>query len=749
MRAFIFLLSLLTAFAALATPPSDDLQRLLAESEQWQYRNPKQSKKRALQALQLATKRGDEVGVLQASFRLGILEVGATHYQKALQRFQKGLERAIALEEHELVSDFYAGINLAYRNQGNPNTAITSSLQALDYLEKHGLLEAQVKHLNDVGESTRSALMTSDTKVLLIESVINFFFRAEKVAKSLPELPHELARTYNRLAAAYSSTFKTDTALIYAHKSLQLCDQFLKSSPENLLLLDVRANTLNELSHIHMKKGSYEKALRYAREAVKSRKAIGDPIYIIESRYMLARVLSAMKQYEKSNEELSAILEETTFLTHKLHFSHLLASNYEALEDWENAAIYWKQAYGNKHRYESNHKLQIAQEAAAKYQLDKKEQEILLSQAESKRRELENMILWGGLGMSGLLILLLAFNYRRRRAQNHRLKEAHQRLLKLGNFKEQMLGMIIHDLKNPLNTILSYTNQEKVPDARQLRSVHQSGLQMLNLVMNMLDVQKFEETALKLNTQEVSARKLFRQAQCQIELLLEQKSLRLDAQIPANLGTKADEAIMVRTLVNLLTNAIKYSPQNGKIEVTAYGKENQIIWEIKDEGIGIAPEQQEHIFERFVQGQAKGQSYAGATGLGLTFCKMAVEAHGGTIAVRSEIGEGAVFRFSLPAVYLKPSAQKSDALAASHQVSYAFSKEDRLRLLPCIHHLQKYQVYEATQVKRTLDRLEDCNSESVRNWVEAISQSVFACNQEQYEALLQLPQIQQKSGKRW
>jgi signal transduction histidine kinase len=119
---------------------------------------------------------------------------------------------------------------------------------------------------------------------------------------------------------------------------------------------------------------------------------------------------------------------------------------------------------------------------------------------------------------------------------------------------------------------------------------------------------------------------------------------------PPNLPPlSADQRLIRRVLLNLLSNAIKHTAPGTHITLRASAADTGLLLEVEDDGPGIAPENLERIFEKFGRLPGQAQTRQDNTGLGLTFCRLAVEAHGGTLSVASELGQGTTFRISLPA----------------------------------------------------------------------------------------------------
>jgi signal transduction histidine kinase len=143
--------------------------------------------------------------------------------------------------------------------------------------------------------------------------------------------------------------------------------------------------------------------------------------------------------------------------------------------------------------------------------------------------------------------------------------------------------------------------------------------------------------------------------------LADQKRLTLHATLDAPEPVLVDGLRIIQVLTNLVGNAIKFTPQGGAITVRAFQRGGELITEVHDTGCGIDPENAAVVFERFIQVDMSPTRQVGGAGLGLAISKGLVEAHGGSIGVSSQLGEGSTFWFALP---LEPVTAPSDALPA-------------------------------------------------------------------------------------
>ena len=241
--------------------------------------------------------------------------------------------------------------------------------------------------------------------------------------------------------------------------------------------------------------------------------------------------------------------------------------------------------------------------------------------------------------------------------RNRELEEANALLREADKWKENLSSMIIHDLKNPLGVIqgtMIYFKGTLVDelDERQsqlLESALISADRALRLVSAILDVHRLEEGRMPLNLQPVAPHDVIQTCLDEIYPLLTMHSLTTTLDVSEALpSVYADYNALLRILGNLLDNAIKFTPANGHITVSARQVTDGVQFSVTDTGYGIPSKQLLRVFEKFAQADIRAHGQRGGVGLGLTYCKLAVEAHHGRIWVESAEGSGTTFRFILP-----------------------------------------------------------------------------------------------------
>jgi signal transduction histidine kinase len=234
----------------------------------------------------------------------------------------------------------------------------------------------------------------------------------------------------------------------------------------------------------------------------------------------------------------------------------------------------------------------------------------------------------------------------------------HANYLQLRNLeleREELVQMLVHDLRNPLSSLLMGLDMlriaENVEEVRiSLDGAQQGAQSLLRMVNDILDISKSEAGRLSLELSDVSAEEIVNIACALVGQMAAEAGLGIKASVAADVPIfRGDKEKIRRVLVNLISNAVQHTPRNGEITVSVHrdSEAKLIIFEVADTGMGIPKEAFGKIFEKFNQSKIRKTGKL-STGLGLPFCKMAAEAHGGHISVESELGRGTIFRFEIP-----------------------------------------------------------------------------------------------------
>jgi signal transduction histidine kinase len=241
--------------------------------------------------------------------------------------------------------------------------------------------------------------------------------------------------------------------------------------------------------------------------------------------------------------------------------------------------------------------------------------------------------------------------------EHEALQRALQQLQHTEQLRQDLVGMLVHDLKVPLAVIMASLDlladeleeQLGIEVRDVLLAASQSGRRMLQLVTNLLEAQRLEAGQMPLHLQPLDVADVLRRSAAQVDYLARQKGVALLLHIPERLPWAwADLDLTERVVTNLLDNAVQYTPAGGEIVVTSQVQMGFLTISVADGGLGIAADQQARLFDRFSQVEHQDHQGHAGVGLGLAFCKLAVEAQRGRIRVDSSLGTGARFSFTLP-----------------------------------------------------------------------------------------------------
>jgi signal transduction histidine kinase len=243
-----------------------------------------------------------------------------------------------------------------------------------------------------------------------------------------------------------------------------------------------------------------------------------------------------------------------------------------------------------------------------------------------------------------------------------REREAGERLRELDRLKDEFLATVSHELRTPLTVISALTEVLRgSPDhgdrGEWLERVFHNASEMSGMIEQLLDYSRLEAGRVALEVGPLGLRDAALRCIAVVKQATGARQTRVD--IPDDLTVQADERGFERILVNLLTNAAKYSPEDSAIGVSATAKNGEAVIAVRDEGTGIPPVEQVRVFERFYQGSVV--SGKRGTGIGLSIVRRYVELLGGRVWVESKPGGGSTFAFTMPLTMPLPAARERTA----------------------------------------------------------------------------------------
>ncbi len=636
-------------------------------------------------SLDIRTKLNDIKGVASCLGNIGLCYQFQGRYQESVQYFTQSLEKYESINSTKGVGDALNNIGLVYQELEDYEEAQKYFLKALENYEKVNMIEQQVVTLTNLAICYADNGNTDEALAI---------YRKALSLNSQSGNKANLSLIYSQMGNAFLLSNQLDSALNTLEKGYQITTELEDANLSGAILFYIGKTYLN--------KGDSSKAEEYFAKSLDMSKSIATNSTKISALKHLAIIYSTHGNYESAYK-----------------FMQLYSNLNDSLRNSEISK-------------------EVTQ-AKFEYEYDKKKS--LDDQARAEQRERELLFRYFLLVIVGIVAIFIVLLYRRykfiRKQKNvidlqaKELVSSNERLMDLNQFKETMNGMIVHDFKNSLNTILHFS--ESSNGNGKMSTIHQAGINMLNLVHNMLDIQKMEANSLQLNLSEEPFEKAMKESINRVQVLLEQKEIELDIENNISAVLQMDLDIIIRVLVNLLSNAIKFSPPNGKIIIRTEEKEGELkVWVI-DEGEGIPKDQIKNVFEKYTQINARSSGNTRSTGIGLNFCKLAIEAHNGQIGVESVPDQGSVFWFKLHASSLISSKEEFKIAPRNLPI---LSPEIAEKLIPYVEELEKLDIFEFSKINDLLDRLEEWKDADLDNWIEALRMTIRHANVKRFNELL-------------
>ncbi len=605
------------------------------------------------------------------------LTVGVVYFNKddvtnSTKFYNSALETGILLNDSIVESKALLNLGMVYNNQGKYDEAIKNYFTAIEIFEHFGDKKGiAICHLS-IGNILR--------KQNTLEKAIDSYKKALEIFKETNDKRGKCA-CYNNLGISYVGLEDYEQGLDYYNKAL---DIYIESNDERNV-----SSTYSNIAALYEVKEEYDKAIEYVLKSLE----IGKKNNYLRS-LTGAYINLAAVYLSKIENRPEGVATDTSLLDTIIKYAgkgYDLADSLQLIQEKASTLPILKGAYFLSKNYRkafevadelldlndsiyNNEKTQIIANAENNYEAAKKEQQIIQQkhELEDQKLELSNARLLRNflavtLFFLIIVILFIYYYYKQKNkanlvldeknrliekqneeilAQKEELLLTNHQLTELLRFKEKMTGMIVHDLKNPLNNILN--SQEIDDEYFREQLIKQSGYDMLNLIQNILDVYKLEEAKMKIYKEEINIMQILKECVLELALYISEKDLKIiypQEEIP---HIRADRKLVKRIFSNLLSNAVKYAPIGSKIPIRwKRMKESEIWFGLNNQGPAIPRQQQEAIFRSFGQYESRDIGIASSTGLGLSFCKMAVELHHGKIGVISE-DSGTEFWFTLP-----------------------------------------------------------------------------------------------------
>lgn len=629
--------------------PNDTIKidRLNELGWQLHYNFPDSADNYIMEALTLSRKMGYQRGIAFAYVNLGSNEITRNNFKEARRYYLLALEVARQSKDYSRIATYLVNVGYTYIFESNYDSAFVYIFEGVEVVEENGLEnevysgfnalakvynfmgryeDAVIQYrkalevLKKIGKSQgiaygHSSLATGLVNADSLDAALHHFEKALKIGAVLQDSSFN-AYCYGNTASIWEKKGDWAKAHEYSLRS-EKAELFLTGKNAHPL-----ANTYKNLAVSSMKLNMPHEAIEYARKSINLSKRIGNIEYITLALEKKAEAFAMLNQHD---------------------------SAYYALKEFTD----WNDSL----RFESQTK--SVSEMEAKYQVEKTKTEIANNELliSKQKRQFYQLLFIATLGLLFLGLGFLWYRNRQlflKREANHQFQiqeQETQNLRELDQLKSRFFANISHEFRTPLTLILGPLNQllsgkaNSDPETLYLM-MKRNGERLLQLINQLLDLSKLEAGKMKLNLVQSDIWGFLRLQAGNFESQAVSKNIRFHVKIPnRDLMLAFDRDKLEKTISNLLSNAFKFTPEDGDVWLTAETFDNLVEITIRDNGIGIPEDQLEHIFDRFYQ--VDGGEFEG-TGIGLALTRELIELHKGKIYVSSELGKGSIFVVKIP-----------------------------------------------------------------------------------------------------
>ncbi len=667
--------------------------------------------------------------------------------------------RQIALPSNDYETQCKILINLGniLKISGKYDESNKCFYQSLEIAEKNNLLPEKIITLYQIGDLNRCI-------GILDQSLYYLYFsknlaHKNKLSHQYPELFEHISSTFFQLSdEPYKSQFKLtkipfqnefDLGKSTRDTYLKLCKLYADSA---LVISELKNDNRTKLSCLNLLGAYYrqrlndKQAIEYFNKAIELAEQINYKVDIPNYYINIARTYFIIKQYDKAIEYgfmAYKLAVELNILIYKSTSANILRTSFIELKDYKNALEYQQIEADARAEINSQKNWSNISELDKKYQTQQKQKEI---EYQKTLLDLQNtQSFWKNIVIAFMLIAFIVIligiiliqkqktvlvkQKEEIEAQSEKLNEQNEHLEKLDHFKKSLTHALVHDLKNPLNQIMLKTSNQSVSSAAR---------KMLRLIMNMLDVEKYEHTEFKLSKEHHSLRNVILEVVKGQEISMNEKNMAFRLHF-TDYKILADMEVMIRIFDNLLSNAIRYSPLNSSIDVFAEQSEGNVIKiVIRNYGEPIPEQALPFIFDKYRHFGKNERSAHRSTGLGLTFCKMAVVAHGGKIGVNSKPDEGTDFWFTLPFVSKTNDIVEIENIMPDYKSKLLFTETDFELLKQVVKQVKEFEIYEISRFHEVLDPLKETSGNIVNEWISLIFNAINIQNTDEFNRLTKL-----------
>ncbi|MEM9984121.1 MAG: tetratricopeptide repeat protein, partial [Bacteroidota bacterium] len=609
---------------------------------------PKQAIVLLRKSLTLYEQAGEGEGYLATQTNLGNIYQKLGDYPAAISCYVKAMEMAEQRNDLRRVATIRNNLGNVYQYEGDTETALAYYFQALNIVDT--LKRSQ---------ATKASILTNIGNIYANQNqgelALDYFTRGLLLRA---QDPRGQAESYNSIGDLYHKIGADSMAIVYLEEALRL--SLLSGDKERISLL------YGALAEVYLGQGQLEMAESYAISSLE-----------------IAKELESLGTIKGSAETLAKVSEKLGNFENAYYLSQLSHEMQDSLVN------------------EENRRALIRQEMAYKY-----DKQLTLEKEQRERQRIIILAVASGLILALVFAILLFNRLKISQQQQKIIAREKRRAEQSEKHKEQFLANMSHEIRTPMHAISGMIESLKRRDPRPeqksfLKIMEASASRLLVILNDVLDLSKIEAGKLEIELIPTNFQAVLEEVTTLLKGKAAEKGLDLSFAMEAGVpqAGMADPTRLGQILTNLTGNAIKFTEQ-GFVQLTLALREQMLLFEVKDSGIGIPAAKQASIFDSFTQAESNTSRQFGGTGLGLSIAQQLVQLHGGEIGVESTLGTGSSFYFTIPyRPVASPSKQGMDPeaqakalgqelsglrilLAEDHEFNVMVAKDDLQWYLP-------------------------------------------------------------------
>ncbi|MEO9871958.1 tetratricopeptide repeat protein [Ekhidna sp.] len=728
------------------------------------------------ESLSIAKTIGDSAYQALALKNIGYNHYYLNDYDSAIEYYSRSLVINEALANKNQIASLLNAMGIVLNTQGNIPEALAYHKKALAINEelenKLGIASNRINMGNlyfseanfasaleyylialaiyeEMGDARRTANVLNNISTVYLNQK-NYPLALEGYNKALAinqksDNKHRVTSNLFNIGLAHKFQNEYDSALEYFTKAHTLASEL-----ENRSLM---ASTKDEIGMTYLLLDQYQLALANAKEGLKIRKELGETSMVLASNYTIAYIYHKMERPHlalKYAKMALSISEETNNLSNVKDASEIMYKSSKSIRDHEAALKYLEKYMTAKDSLFSISKTKEIAKLSAVHELKQKEAENTLLQKEReviqsniKVRDalINKQQLWIAIVLSILILLVLfaAFMYRSWQAK----KRMSNSIKELNQSQSRWFTNIAHEFRTPLtlvtgplsNILSREGHQLNTKTLEEIKLIKRNGDHLTKLVNEILDISKLEAGVSSITVSETDMSLLVHNILTTFQLQTLEKDINIETNVPESLFLGIDREKITTVINNLISNALKFTDPGGKITINLTKNESieKVVLTVGDTGVGIAPEHQPLVFDRYFQAvnsiSEKTNMSQGGSGLGLALSYEIVNLLDGEISVESKLGEGSEFTVSLPMNTVaetmsseSPLSSASDDIISMERETVTLTEittvllvEDHTEMRKYIKDLltDRYQVIEARDGIEAFEYLTDKSSKSV------------------------------------